>query len=496
MAVLSTPILRGIEPWRWYLKFYGNPLATLAEVHRRFGPMVVFENTLRSPSQGARYALVAGGALNREVLGRPGDFRPSGLVLNGPAGSALQRIRHGIFQMNGEVHRRHRRMIQPSFSKASVSSMVALMSPLVDEILDRWELGQPLDMFAELRTLARWVAANVLFGNEDFAASVHVASIIDRLAALDAQRRKWAMIADLNLPGTPYRRALKQAEVVEKAMLGFVKQKRSTGSGRDDVLSVLIRATDSECKLSDNDLIAHSVALFGASFETTASSIAWTLFLLAQHPGAAARLHDEVSQQFDEWPPTAQKLESLPFLDAVVCESMRLLPPVPVTFRRVTGRVDLHGVQLARGHKVILSQFLTHRDPAVFPNPDQFDPMRWYENRPDPYQYMPFSVGPRLCPGAYFAMTEIKLVVARVMTKFRITMVPETRVDPVVGIVLTPRNGLHMTVHQPDRAFRRTNVRGTIHHTVDLTSPELDAGEEAGLRRPGCPAGYRRPAAN
>lgn len=479
MSDSVTRRIRGLEALRWYRKFYANPLSALQSAQREFGQMAVFENTIPGVRGSARYALMLNGSVSRDVLERPNDFRPTGLVLNGPPGSALRRLRHGIFQMHGNTHRRHRRMMRPSFSRSAVSAMVPTMAPLVDEIIDRWSPGGPVDMIAEMRTLSNWVAAKMLFGAEDFAASLQMGALIDQLAGLDAQRRKWGML-EIDLPGTPYRREIRHAERLEQAMLQLIAEKRRAAVKGSDVLSVLIEAADSGSGMSDADMIAHSVSLYGASFETTASALAWTLFLLAQHPKAAARLHAEVTEELGGWPPDAARLDSLPFLNAVVDESMRVLPPVPITMRRVTKPISLHGVELDIGNKIVLSQFLVHRDPNVFPNPNRFDPSRWLSFRPDPYQYIPFSVGPRVCLGAFFAVTEIKLVIARVMQKYRVSVAPNARIDTIVDFVIKPAKGLPMIVQPQDGAFRRMPVTGNILEAVDLVSPEADQSRPSG----------------
>jgi cytochrome P450 len=325
-----------------------------------------------------------------------------------------------------------------------------------------------------MRTLANWVAANVLFGNEDISASLQIGRLIDRWLVLDAKTRRWGAV-ERDLPGTPYRRELRHAEVLEGMIGRLIAQKRSAGSSHADVLSMLVRAADSgESGMSDDDLIAHSTTLYGVSFETTACALAWTLFLIAQHPECAARLHDEVCKQMVDWPPTGDALDSMTYLDAVIRESMRLMPPVPVTFRRVTRPLEFAGMQLEPGDKVGLSHFLTHRDPAAFPNPKRFDPSRWFGDRPDPYQYMPFSAGSRLCLGAIFAMTEMKLVVARIMQRYRLTVVPGTTIDPVVHLVLKPRKGLPMIAHPQDRAFSRVPVRGSIQRLIESPSSAVE----------------------
>lgn len=470
MQRFAPPALRGFEALRWYIHFFRDTFGCLTEARERFGPICTFENPIPGHQKGQRYVLSVGGALNREVLGRPGDFRPSGLVLDGPPGSALRRIRRGIFQMNGDIHRLHRRIMQPMFSKAAVASTVPAMAPLIDEILDRWQVGRQVDMLWEMRTLSNWVAAKVLFGSEDFSASLKVGTLIDRLATLDMHRRRWGFV-QLDLPGTPYRRMLKHAETLEAAILEMIAEKRRADCEGADVLSFLIKTADSGAGMSDADVVAHAVALYGASFETTASALAWTMFLLAQHPAASARLRDEIAEELPGWPPDPQKLAAAPFLEAVVTESMRLLPPVPVTLRRVTGHVEFEGVQAEPGDKIILSQFLTHRDPQAYPEPGRFDPTRWLAARPDSYDYIPFSMGPRLCLGAFLATIEIKLAIVRIMQRYRVTMAP-ARIDAVLDFVLKPRGGLPMIVHEPEGAFIRVPVSGNINELIDLASPE------------------------
>jgi cytochrome P450 len=472
---LSTAV-RGLESWRWYWRLYRDPMSCLMEAHRRFGAISVFENPVPGPRHGLRYMLVVGAALNRDLLGRT-DFQPSGQVLKGPRGSAQQRIRHGLLKMHGEEHRTHRRAMQPPFGKSAVMSTVPLMAPLIDEMIDRWRVGEPLDVLDEMRTLSNWLAANVLFGNEDFANSRRIGELIDRWVDLDAATRRWGGV-ERDLPGSPYRRELRHAEILEATMREMIERKRRAGATNADVMSMLIRAADSGGSgMTDDAVIAHSITLYGASFETTTSALTWTLFLLAQHPQCAARLHDEVSSQLTDWPPTSQTLDSMTYLDAVIRESMRLMPPVPVSFRRVTRPSEFAGMQVRTGDKVGLSHFLTHRDPAVFPDPQRFDPARWFKSKPDPYQYIPFSAGARLCIGSVFAMTELKLVIARIVQKYRMATIPGTRIDPVVHLVLKPRRGLPMIPHLQDRSFTRVPVTGNILKYIDLVSPE--APEEA-----------------
>jgi cytochrome P450 len=391
------------------------------------------------------------------------------IVMRGPQGSAHRRIRLGIFAMHSGQHRRQRRLMQPPFLKPAVAGYADTMARLIDEVIDRWQPGEAVDMYREMRKLSNWVAAHILFGNEDFAASLRLGEMIEEWLILDARARStyfW-----VNAPGTAYHRLLRQAAALEQAMKEAIERNRRTKTPGSDVLSNLIRVFDSgETRMTEADLIAHGVILYAASFETTANVLAWTLFLIAEHPQVATDLHDEVMAGFGgsgAWPPDGAELDALPLLDGVVHESMRLMPPVAYTFRSPLQDVGLGPLALHVGDSVLLSHYITHRDPAVFPNPNRFEPSRWFTARPDPYQYIPFSAGPRLCLGYSFALLELKLTVARIVQRFRLGVVPGSQIDGVIQLTLRPRLGIPMIVHPQDRAFAAAPVTGNIHRMVD-----------------------------
>jgi len=464
----APPVLHGAASWQWYWRFLRDPLACFAEAQRRFGPVCALGSPLPFRSRGRRFVLAIGAPYNRQVLGQPDLFRPGGQVMVGPKGSAHQRIRRGIFAMYGDKHRAHRQLMLPPFLKPAIATYSDIMARLIDEVLDRWRPSEPLDMYRQMRTLSNWVASHILFGNEDFAASIELGRTIEHWLELDAQLRSTFLW--LNVPGTSYHRLLKHAERLEQAMRNAIERNRRTKSPGSDVLSILISALDSrEAGMTETDLVAHGVILYAASFETTANVLAWTLFLIAQHPRIAADLHDEILGRIHEWPPDPQRLEELPLLDGVVRDSLRLMPPVAYTFRTPRRDVELGDLPLRRGDRVILSSYMTHRDPEVFPQPNRFDPSRWFTLRPDPYQYIPFSASPRLCLGYSFALLELKLTVTRVMQRFRMSVVPGARIDGVIRLTLRPRLGIPMAVYPQDRAFAAAPVTGNIQRMIDLT---------------------------
>src|SRR5581483_7020187 len=462
----APPEIRGAAAWRWYYRYLRDPLACFAEAKAAFGPLVAFGNPLPFVKGGRRTVLALGGEYNREVFSQPDLYRPTGQVVRGPKGSAQRRIRLGIFAMHGGQHRTQRRLMQPPFLKGAVASYAEPMARLIDEIIGRWPVGGEVDMYRELRTLSNWVAAHILFGNEDFAASIRLGLMIERWLELDSATRRTFLF--LNVPGTAYHALLQQAVEIEKATKEAIERNRRTRTPGSDVLSNLIRVFDSgKTRMTEADLVAHGVILYAASFETTANVLAWTLFLIAEHPQVAAALAGEVAA-IEGWPPDEDAIDGLPLLDGVIRESMRLMPPVAYTFRSPLAETRLGKMPLHVGDNIILSHFWSHRDPAVFPEPDRFLPERWRDIRPDPYEYIPFSAGPRLCLGYSFATLELKLTIARIMQRFRLTVVPGARIDAIVQLTLRPAHGIPMEVHDADGHFAAAPVTGNIGTMVKL----------------------------
>jgi cytochrome P450 len=220
--------------------------------------------------------------------------------------------------------------------------------------------------------------------------------------------------------------------------------------------------------MTDTELVGQTAILFMASFETTASALTWTLFLLAQHPAVMRDLMDELSGVLGGNPPVAEQLARLPFLNNVIKESMRVLPPVPYTVRATTKYLNMGPHRVPTGARILCSHYLTHHLPDLYPEPERFRPERWNEIDPNQYEYMPFSAGPRVCIGAMFATQLLKISLATMLQRFRFTVVPETRIDRIVRITMQPRQGLPMMISKNDRKFAASPVLGQIREMVTL----------------------------
>jgi cytochrome P450 len=265
-----------------------------------------------------------------------------------------------------------------------------------------------------------------------------------------------------DLPGLPYRTFLDAVARYDAAMRALIARKRAGGGDNRDVLAMLLQSRDEEsgASLSEEEVVGHVGALFAAGHETTANTLTWTLFLLSQHPHICAELLDELEQVLGGAAPSVEQLEQLPLLDRVLKESMRIIPVVPAVFRRSAEDVELGGYLVPAHTEIFTSTYATHHLPEIYAEPERFLPGRWETITPSPFEYSPFSVGPRMCIGATFALFEMKIVLAMLLQRFRLELPAGARVDRFGFITLSPRGGLTMLAHRQDRQFSR-GVGGT-----------------------------------
>jgi cytochrome P450 len=292
-----------------------------------------------------------------------------------------------------------------------------------------------------------------------------------------------------------YEKLLSFAEVLENEIRAMIRKRRAESRPGSDVLSILVRMHDEEGGLSDEELVGQTAVLFGAAHMTTAHSLTWTLFLLAQHPPVMEQLWEEI-KSIDggitgaNAPEDLKSLGSLPkgdelsLLDRVIKESMRLLPASAYSQRIATEGVQVGPFYVSRGTGIVFTPLVTHHLADLYPEPERFLPDRWLTLRPSPYAYHPFGAGPRLCIGAPLATAIIRLALQRILSRFRLTVVPGSNIGVhVESTMLMPTNGLPMQIDAPDGEFRSSLVVGTIHELVDLESA-TEQGVSVAPRRP------------
>ena len=376
--------------------------------------------------------------------------------------------------LDGEEHRAQRKLVLPAFHHKRIAAYRDDMVAITQSVLDTWHLGTIIDVPEQLRHLTARVATKTLFGEDSIEDSGSAGRTLQH--AITTLSKPLTTLLPYDVPGLPYRRFLDLLPRFDAQMRAIIQRKRATGHDDGDVLSMLLHARDEESNaaLAEEEVIAWVGSLFGAGHETSSLALTWTLLLLSQHPHITADLVDELTGTLQGDPPTLDHLRPdaghLPLLEAVVKESLRILPPAPMTWRLAAHATELGGYDIPQGAEVYGSIYHTHHMPELYSEPERFNPRRWETINPSAWEYIPFNAGPRMCIGASFALMEIKIVLAMLLQRFRMQFVPKAPIDRYGIITTGPKYGLPMIVHPQDRRFDHGvgGVRGNVREMVQL----------------------------
>jgi cytochrome P450 len=254
----------------------------------------------------------------------------------------------------------------------------------------------------------------------------------------------------LRLRRIHWRRAQHGIARIDEVVHGLIDQRLREGLG-DDLLSLLLGARDADGGGEmDREQVRDEVTTFlAAGHETTANAMTWLWLLLSRHPEARHRLEAEVDEVLGDRRPTLADADRLPWTTACLNEAMRIFPPVPAISRVSMRRDELGGLRIPAGTVMVVLPYLIHRDPKLWPNPEGFDPERFMPaaatGRPR-QAFMPFGAGRRICVGSGFATIEGTLLAAMTARRYRLDLVPGTRIRREVAITMRPRDGMPMTL--------------------------------------------------
>ncbi len=442
-------------------EFTRDPVACMRRLHRAHGDVAALEH------DGQRLVFAFGPENNRFVQCDP-RFESRFFAIRGPKNSPQRRTTCGLLNMNGETHRRHRRMVMQPFGKRVVPSYHPTVAALASELIDDWNVGDVRDLHADMTAYMLRVVSAILFGLEDRELAYETGHLIDDWAHMNHEVGMGALVSDPEFTGG-YDRLLCQAARLEANVKRMIESRRRGGLG-EDVLSLMIRASDEDGRISDAEMIGHVSLLFGAAHLTTAHTLTWTLFLLAQHPSVARPIDAEIkAADFAGDVPTPAESSRMPLLERALKESMRCLPASAYLSRMTAEPLDLGPLRLPRGTPVIFSQYMTHHMPRLYADPDEFRPDRWASISPTPYEYLPFGSGPRMCIGATLAMQTLMATLPAVLRRFRPTAVADATIDgEVVSTMLGPSAPVPIVLHAADGRYESVPVRGNIHDLVTL----------------------------
>jgi cytochrome P450 len=442
------------------IKLFSGSFTYLLQLHQRYGNIVALAKG--DPS----FVMAFGPEMNHQVLSQADVFQNNpGPLLRIPQGTALERIfLNNLAVMNGAHHKQQRKLMQPAFHRQQIAGYNDDMVMLTQRMLDRWQGRAQIDLTREMKQLTQRIAVKTLFGLYDEAELDRIGGLLRSLIA--ASSSPLFFIAPFDLPGLPYHRLLRLAVELESFIRSAIEQKRGQPDATD-VLAAMVHVRDEDgSRLSDDELIGHAFTLFVAGHETTSNALTWAIFLLNQHPKIAADLLDELDGTLHGDALSLERLGQLPLLDGVIKETLRLMPPAGLGFRNTSQPTELGGYALPKGANVFYSEFVTHRMPELYAEPDRFKPERWSTIHRSTYEYLPFSAGPHMCIGWAFALQEMRVVLSMLMQRYRLSVVPGSKIN--VDIRMSPKTALPMRIYHQDRQFHSPGVRGNIHQLVTL----------------------------
>lgn len=335
----------------------------------------------------------------------------------------------GLLTNEEPIHLRHRRLMQAPFHINRISGYSRTMLELTRKHLANWQPGSTVEVGPEMMALTFDIVADILFGTDikgDTKAvqeSMHIA--IDRIER--------TMLPGLEktdgLPLPYFKRFERAADRLHHIATRIVNERIKAGIKRDDLLGLLLDAETSDGeKLSESEISDETLTLILSGHETTANVLTWTFAYLNGRPdlwNALAQEAQTILSQSDS-EDFAKILFSAPIVGSVFNEVLRLAPPVWVAPRRAVEDVVIGNTKIPKGAHVLISQYVTHRDPRYFTSPDSFLPERWvndFEKTLPDGAYFPFGAGTRKCLGDQFALLEGRIIILEVASRFKLNLI-------------------------------------------------------------------------
>lgn len=386
----------------------------------------------------------------------------------------------GLFVSDGATWKTRRKIVAPIVHISRVPDFAPVMVEAATETRERWGAtqGATIDVLAESAKLTAEIICRTLFGRklgEDYAAQ-----IVRGFSNYQSAIGQIDLISFLGLPDWfprwHSRRVHHNVGQIHAVLDEVVASARArAGMGEPSVINHLFEARDENGQPLDSEALRNEIAvLFMAGHETTANTLAWTWYLLSQAPEVEARLHAELDSVLGDRPPTLADVPQLIYTRAILDEALRLYPPVPILPREAVQEEEFQGIRIPKGSLLFVVPWLLHRHRKLWELPDHFIPERFLPDNAakiSKFAYVPFSIGPRICAGANFGLTEAILCLATLVQKFQLRLKPGHVVKPVCRLTLRPEGGLPMTVHprtpgraQPDAGTPRPAATCPVHH--------------------------------
>lgn len=353
----------------------------------------------------------------------------------------------GLFISEDELWTRQRKLVQPSFHRQRVEAMGATMIDVIKAHVSMWDKlaasGQEFNLSFDMSYVALEIALRTMFGNSLSREEANAISDALHVANEITSKRLWEMTRLGEILPTRENRAYNgAANTLDRIVSRIINERRKADVRRDDLLGVLIDARDADTDeaMSDKQLRDEVLTLLLSGHETTAVALSWSFLLLAQNPAVLERLRDEADTVLAGREPVAEDVRRLEYTKRVVQEVARLKPPIWWVARTAISDDNIAGEPIKAGTTVLISQYLIHRNPSVWEDPERFDPDRFEPEqavRRSKFAYLPFGAGPRVCVASAFATMEMQFLLAMMYRRFDVKITSD--LEPELSNLITLR---------------------------------------------------------
>lgn len=363
----------------------------------------------------------------------------------------------GLIISDGPTWRSRRKLVGPIIHVSRMRDFAPVMVETALEARARWAAlppGAVIDVMTEMAELTAEIITRTVFGRELGKADAR--EVVEGFSDYQHAVGRMDMLSLLRLPDWVPRwrrpslgRATRRIHAVLDRIVDDLRARGAENDG--SIVGRLLSARDEEtgAPLSDEAIRNEAAVMFLAGHETTANTLSFVWYLLSQAPEVEARLHAELDAVLGGRAPTLADVPGLPWLRAVIDETLRLYPSIPLLAREALQDETLRGRRVPKGSIVMVVPWLLHRHRRLWDRPDHFVPERFLPGSTEPvskFAYVPFSIGPRVCAGAAFAMTESLLCLAVLAQAFRLRLAPGHQVTPICRLTLRPGDRLPMSI--------------------------------------------------
>ena len=384
---------------------------------------------------------------------------------------------NSLVMLDGKPHRRQRKMMMPPFHGEKVKSYAQTITQITERVTNRWQKGETFVAQQAMQDITLETILHVIFGLSEGERYQQIKPPLIELLDATGSPLKASVIflpfLQLDLGSwSPWGQVVRRRQKIYDLLQAEIDERRANATAMgNDVLSLMMSATDEQgFGLSDIELKDQMMTLLVAGHETTATALSWALYWVHKLPEVKQKLLAELdSLDADADPLTISRL---PYLTAVCNETLRIYPVAMIAFMRLAkAPIEIMGQQFEGEAMLAPTIYLTHHREDLYPEPEQFKPERFLERQYSPHEFLPFGGGNRRCIGYALALLEMKLVLAKTVSKWDLSLASDRPSLPRRrGATIAPHNGVPLVVNrQSDRRQNNLAMSSTSSATAELT---------------------------